>query len=147
MRRRALRREAASIDAPPRTVEREATDNLNDVAAELLSAPDGRATHLLSLASQFDAFRAPMSDPAQWVSRLVSAPRSAHVRTSVVGGVQCLRAGPGAFAGGADGQASAVRCDGSSLRCAPEVGGLRGVARCGAVRVCPWVVTPLVFSP
>lgn len=69
------------FDAP---VSPEIIKNLETVATELLSATDARATQLLSLASQFDTFRAPMRDPAQWVSRLVSAPRSAHVRTSLV---------------------------------------------------------------
>ncbi|MBB1255363.1 hypothetical protein H3146_18670 [Streptomyces sp. OF3] len=57
---------------------------IRDVASELLSASDVRAKQLLSLASQFDAFRAPMDDPAAWVRRLGSAPHNVHVRTSAV---------------------------------------------------------------
>jgi hypothetical protein len=55
---------------------------LRTVAEEMLSSSNGRAEHLLSLASQFDAFRAPMRDPADWVKSLGDAPRSIHVRTS-----------------------------------------------------------------
>ncbi|MFB4196805.1 hypothetical protein [Streptomyces carpaticus] len=76
------RREAASIEIRPRVVDRGVSRDLYAVARELLSATDTRATQLLSLASQFDAFRAPMRDPSQWVARLGSAPRNVHVRTS-----------------------------------------------------------------
>ncbi|WAL71615.1 hypothetical protein OU787_08910 [Kitasatospora sp. YST-16] len=80
----ALRREAAGIDVPPMTVELVEIEAMEAVSGEMLSATDARATQLLSLASQFDAFRALMRDPADWVSRLVPAPRSEHVRTSLV---------------------------------------------------------------
>ncbi|MFE3167342.1 hypothetical protein [Streptomyces sp. NPDC059224] len=63
---------------------------LKAVSDEVLSAPNGRAAHLLSLASQFDAFRAPMRDPAEWVKRLGDAPRTVHVRTSAVWDAFCL---------------------------------------------------------
>ncbi|TDU04756.1 hypothetical protein EDD99_3231 [Streptomyces sp. 846.5] len=62
---------------------------LKSVADDLLSAPNGRATHLLSLASQFEAFRAPMRDPAHWVRSLGAAPRSEHVRTARVWDAFC----------------------------------------------------------
>ncbi|MFE6053525.1 hypothetical protein ACFQ6N_22460 [Kitasatospora sp. NPDC056446] len=58
--------------------------HVKTVADEMLSASDTRATQLLSLASQFDPFRAPMRDPADWVVALGAAPRSEHVRTSTV---------------------------------------------------------------
>ncbi|MFE2546758.1 hypothetical protein [Actinacidiphila glaucinigra] len=77
-----LRRDAAAIATPPAPVALETLQSLGTVASEMLSAPDTRATHLLSLASQFDAFRAPLRDPAEWVKRLGSAPHSVHVRTS-----------------------------------------------------------------
>ncbi|GAA2110236.1 hypothetical protein GCM10009759_51480 [Kitasatospora saccharophila] len=80
----ALRSQAAGIDVPPMTVELVEIEAMEAVSGEMLSATDTRATQLLSLASQFDAFRAPMRDPADWVSRLVPAPRSEHVRTSLV---------------------------------------------------------------
>ncbi|MGW3045124.1 hypothetical protein ACWC9T_34930 [Kitasatospora sp. NPDC001159] len=57
---------------------------MRDVASEMLSGSVGRANQLLSLASQFDAFRAAMKDPADWVARLSAAPRTEHVRTSAV---------------------------------------------------------------
>lgn len=79
----ALRKELDSIPAPikvaPGTVTR-----LRDVASEVESASDARATQLLSLASQFDAFRAPLNDPASWVRKLGAAPHGVHVRTSAV---------------------------------------------------------------
>ncbi|WP_370220045.1 hypothetical protein [Kitasatospora sp. GAS1066B] len=55
-----------------------------DIAEEMRSASVGRANQLLSQASQFDAFRAAMKDPADWVARLSAAPRTEHVRTSAV---------------------------------------------------------------
>ncbi|WP_405980856.1 hypothetical protein [Streptomyces sp. NBC_00158] len=58
--------------------------DIGTVASEVESASDGRATQLLSLASQFDAFRAPLNDPSSWVRMLGTAPHSVHVRTSVV---------------------------------------------------------------
>ncbi|MGW4384374.1 hypothetical protein [Kitasatospora sp. NPDC004531] len=79
-----LRSEAAGIDVPPMTVELVEIEAMEAVSGEMLSATDTRATQLLSLASQFDSFRAPMRDPADWVSHLVPAPRSEHVRTSLV---------------------------------------------------------------
>ncbi|MFG2936655.1 hypothetical protein [Streptomyces sp. NPDC048282] len=79
-----LRQAAAAITTPPAPFALETLQSLDTVASEMLSAPDGRATHLLSLASQFDAFRAPLRDPAEWVKRLGSAPHSVHVRTSAV---------------------------------------------------------------
>ncbi|MGW1869666.1 hypothetical protein ACWCPS_29405 [Streptomyces mauvecolor] len=62
---------------------------IRDVASEIESASDARATQLLSLASQFDAFRAPLSDPTTWVKRLGSAPHNAHVRTKAVWDAFC----------------------------------------------------------
>lgn len=55
---------------------------MREVASEVESASDTRATQLLSLASQFDAFRAPLNDPASWVRNLGSAPHGVHVRTT-----------------------------------------------------------------
>ncbi|MFJ7997142.1 hypothetical protein ACIQ7D_08310 [Streptomyces sp. NPDC096310] len=79
----ALRQQLDSIPAPagvaPGVIHR-----VRDVASEIESASDGRATQLLSLASQFDAFRASLSDPATWVRNLGAAPHGMHVRTSVV---------------------------------------------------------------
>ncbi|MER5529790.1 hypothetical protein ABT075_35270 [Streptomyces sp. NPDC002677] len=63
---------------------------LKAVSDEVLAAANGRATHLLSLASQFGAFRAPMRDPAQWVKYLGDAPRTVHVRTSAVWDAFCM---------------------------------------------------------
>ncbi|GAA5011685.1 hypothetical protein [Kitasatospora paranensis] len=57
---------------------------MSEVASELLSASTGRANQLLAIASQFDAFRAAMKDPADWVAGLSAVPRSEHVRTSAV---------------------------------------------------------------
>ncbi|MCZ4609607.1 hypothetical protein O3S80_38740 [Streptomyces sp. Lzd4kr] len=77
-----LRHAAAAITTPPAPFALKTLQSLDTVASEMLSAPDGRATHLLSLASQFDAFRAPLRDPAEWVKRLGSAPTQrprAHV--------------------------------------------------------------------
>ncbi|MEW1546030.1 hypothetical protein [Streptomyces tsukubensis] len=59
-------------------------DGIRGVAAEVESATDTRAAHLLSLASQFDTFRAPLNDPAAWVERIGVAAYSVHVRTSDV---------------------------------------------------------------
>ncbi|MFD4785615.1 hypothetical protein ACFWN1_00695 [Streptomyces sp. NPDC058459] len=58
--------------------------DLRAVANEIESASDARSTQLLSLASQFDAFRAPLNDPASWVRNLGAAPYGTHVRTSAV---------------------------------------------------------------
>ncbi|QRX94325.1 hypothetical protein [Streptomyces noursei] len=69
----------APVDVSPLVVR-----SLRDVASEIESASDARATQLLSLASQFDAFRAALNDPATWVKRLGAAPYSVHVRTSAV---------------------------------------------------------------
>lgn len=63
---------------------------LKAVSDEVLSAANGRAAHLLSLASQFDTFRAPMRDPVEWVKRLGDAPRTFHVRTSAVWDAFCV---------------------------------------------------------
>ncbi|MEU0816016.1 hypothetical protein [Streptomyces mirabilis] len=63
---------------------------LKAVSDEILSAANGRATHLLSLASQFDPFRAPMRDPAEWVKCLGDAPRTVHVRTSAAWDAFCV---------------------------------------------------------
>ncbi|TVZ94324.1 hypothetical protein [Streptomyces sp. BK340] len=79
-----LRHAAAAVTTPPAPFTLKTLQSLDTVASEILSAPDGRATHLLSLASQFDAFRAPLRDPAEWVKRLGSVPHSVHVRTSAV---------------------------------------------------------------
>ncbi|MGP3969430.1 hypothetical protein [Streptomyces sp. 6N223] len=76
--------EAKRIVIPDGALDLEILDALKAVSGEILSASDTRATQLLSLASQFDAFRAPMRDPAEWVARLTPGPRSAHVRASVV---------------------------------------------------------------
>ncbi|MEY9837551.1 hypothetical protein [Streptacidiphilus sp. EB103A] len=59
-------------------------DPIKSVATEVLTASNARAIQLLSLASQFDAFRAPMRDPADWVRDLGTAPRTEHVRTALV---------------------------------------------------------------
>ncbi|MER7842954.1 hypothetical protein ABTZ03_03285 [Kitasatospora sp. NPDC096077] len=60
------------------------SQHMATIGEEMLSASDTRATQLLSLASQFDPFRAPMRDPADWVAALGAAPRTEHVRTSAV---------------------------------------------------------------
>ncbi|MFE7115837.1 hypothetical protein ACFU99_10495 [Streptomyces sp. NPDC057654] len=57
---------------------------LRDVASEIESASGARAAQLLSVASQFDAFRAVLSDPATWVRNLGAAPYGTHVRTSAI---------------------------------------------------------------
>lgn len=80
----ALRRQAEAIIVPPMTVPLELIKGMESAASEILTATDARATHLLRLASQFDAFRAPMRDPADWVAGLSAAPRTEHVRTSAV---------------------------------------------------------------
>ncbi|WP_189272430.1 hypothetical protein [Kitasatospora griseola] len=54
------------------------------ISSELLSATTARVSQLLSLASQFEEFRAPLRDPAEWVARLGAAPRTEHVRTALV---------------------------------------------------------------
>lgn len=77
-----LRRDAAAIETPPAPFTLESLHALGSVVSEMLSASDARATQLLSLASQFETFRAPMRDPAAWVKRLGAAPHSVHVRTS-----------------------------------------------------------------
>ncbi|MFJ4676614.1 hypothetical protein [Kitasatospora sp. NPDC088783] len=82
--REATRRVIDARVVPPMTVELELIRAMEAVSGEMLSATDIRATQLLSLASQFDAFRTPMRDPADWVAHLVPAPRSEHVRTSLV---------------------------------------------------------------
>ncbi|MGN5379559.1 hypothetical protein ACQ4WX_26580 [Streptomyces lasalocidi] len=79
-----LRRDAAAIETPPAPFTLETLHALDSVGSEMLSASDARATQLLSLASQFEAFRAPMRDPVAWVKRLGVAPHSVHVRTSAV---------------------------------------------------------------
>ncbi|WP_236241668.1 hypothetical protein [Streptomyces sp. CC228A] len=79
----ALRKELESIPAPA-NVDPAIERDVRAVASEIESASDARATQLLSLASQFEAFRAPLNDPAAWVKRLGTAPHSAHVRTSAV---------------------------------------------------------------
>lgn len=84
-----LSAEARAITVPPLPVALGDMNALRAVSGELLSASDARATHLLSLASQFDEFRAPLRDPAVWVSRLLSAPRSAHARSSAVWDAFC----------------------------------------------------------
>ncbi|MFD4538243.1 hypothetical protein [Streptomyces bauhiniae] len=79
----ALTLELDALPAPvnvPVTVMRD----LRAVANEIESASDARSTQLLSLASQFDAFRAPLNDPASWVRNLGAAPYGTHVRTSAV---------------------------------------------------------------
>ncbi|MFJ9792698.1 hypothetical protein [Streptomyces globosus] len=78
-----LIQELESLPAPAR-VAPDVVRDIGTVASEVESASDGRATQLLSLASQFDAFRAPLNDPAAWVRRLGTAPHNVHVRTSVV---------------------------------------------------------------
>ncbi|MCX4781112.1 hypothetical protein [Streptomyces sp. NBC_01264] len=78
-----LRQELDSLPAPAEVAPSVVRD-IATVASEVESASDARATQLLSLASQFDAFRAPLNDPAAWVRMLGTAPHSAHVRTSVV---------------------------------------------------------------
>ncbi|TGB05521.1 hypothetical protein [Streptomyces sp. MZ04] len=77
----ALRKELDTIPAPA-DVERTVIHHMRDVASAIESASDTRATQLLSLASQFDAFRAPLNDPASWVRNLGSAPFGTHVRTT-----------------------------------------------------------------
>ncbi|MFD9824125.1 hypothetical protein [Streptomyces violascens] len=79
-----LRRDLEAI--PPALVldDPAVVHRIRDVASEVESASDARATQLLSLASQFDAFRAPLNDPASWVKRLGAAPYGVHVRTSAV---------------------------------------------------------------
>lgn len=79
----ALREELESIPAPVDVAPALVRD-MRTVASEMESASDARATQLLSLASQFDAFRAALNDPAAWVRRLGAAPRGVHVRTSAV---------------------------------------------------------------
>lgn len=76
-----LRQEIDSIPAPA-DVTPLVIQHIRDVASEVESASDTRATQLLSLASQFDAFRAPLNDPASWVRNLGSAPYGVHVRTA-----------------------------------------------------------------
>ncbi|WEV27927.1 hypothetical protein OYE22_24205 [Streptomyces sp. 71268] len=66
------------------TVQPALVRDMRVVASEIESASDARATQLLSLASQFDAFRASLSDPASWVRSLGTAPRGVHVRTAAV---------------------------------------------------------------
>ncbi|MEU4302175.1 hypothetical protein [Kitasatospora aureofaciens] len=66
------------------TVDYATAQRARDVAEEIRSASVGRANQLLSQASQFDAFRAVMKDPAEWVAALGTAPRNEHVRTSAV---------------------------------------------------------------
>lgn len=83
-----LRQELDSIPLPV-DVAPSKIHGMRDVATEVESASDARATQLLSLASQFDAFRAPMNDPAAWVRRLGTAPHGAHVRTSTVWDAFC----------------------------------------------------------
>ncbi|MDX6758046.1 hypothetical protein SIN09_00940 [Streptomyces sp. F8] len=78
-----LRAELDAIPAPADVAPAVVRD-IGAVASEVESASDGRATQLLSLASQFDAFRAPLNDPATWVRMLGTAPHNVHVRTSVV---------------------------------------------------------------
>jgi len=62
---------------------------IKSVATEVLTASNARAIQLLSLASQFDAFRAPMRDPAAWVVALGAAPPDGS--RPYVGGVGCVR--------------------------------------------------------
>jgi hypothetical protein len=57
---------------------------LHELARDMHSAPSGRARHLLELASQFDGFRAPNREPADWVATLGVVPRSVHVRVTEV---------------------------------------------------------------
>ncbi|MGV9562569.1 hypothetical protein [Streptomyces sp. NPDC003480] len=78
-----LARDLEAIPAPARIAPALVRD-IRTVASEIEAASDARATQLLSLASQFDAFRAPLNDPAAWVKRLGAAPHSVHVRTSAV---------------------------------------------------------------
>ncbi|MFJ5950675.1 hypothetical protein [Streptomyces noursei] len=85
-----LRREADAMPSLPASVTLDDVEALKSVSDEMLSASNGRATQLLSLASQFDHFRAPMRDPAEWVRLLGAAPRSVHVRTSVVWDAFCV---------------------------------------------------------
>lgn len=78
-----LARDLAAIPAPVHAAPSLVRD-LRSVASEIESASDARATQLLSLASQFEAFRAPLNDPASWVRNLGAAPYGTHVRTSAV---------------------------------------------------------------
>ncbi|MFK0253257.1 hypothetical protein [Streptomyces sp. NPDC090445] len=78
-----LREELDAIPAPG-DLDPAVVRDIGTVASEVDSASDGRATQLLSLASQFDAFRAPLNDPATWVRMLGTAPHNVHVRTSAV---------------------------------------------------------------
>lgn len=82
--------ESERIVVPAMTVELDTLEHMEKVSAEILSAPDGRATQLLALASQFEEFRAPMNDPAAWVRRLGAAPRGVHVRTTAVWDAFCV---------------------------------------------------------
>ncbi|MFF2925133.1 hypothetical protein ACFVTP_22445 [Streptomyces celluloflavus] len=79
----ALTRDLDALPAPA-NVAPSLIRELRTVASEIESASDTRASQLLSLASQFDAFRAPLNDPATWVRNLGAAPYGTHVRTSAV---------------------------------------------------------------
>ncbi|MFM9448156.1 hypothetical protein [Streptomyces acidiscabies] len=78
-----LREQLKALPAPAR-VAPVVLGHIRDVASEIEAASDARASQLLSLASQFDAFRAPLNDPATWVRNLGGAPYGVHVRTSAV---------------------------------------------------------------
>ncbi|MBT2453909.1 hypothetical protein [Streptomyces sp. ISL-86] len=83
-----LRQELESLPAPVHVAPAVVRD-IGTVASEVESASDARATQLLSLASQFDAFRAPLNDPAAWVRMLGTAPHNVHVRTSAAWDAFC----------------------------------------------------------
>ncbi|KNB49185.1 hypothetical protein AC230_28115 [Streptomyces caatingaensis] len=85
-----LARDASYIHIPAAPIDPDVVPVIGSVASEILSAPNSRATQLLSLASQFESFRAPMRDPGEWVKRLAAAPRSVHVRTTAVWDAFCV---------------------------------------------------------